>query len=251
MNTQQWLLAVCLAASVPVHAAPAFQPIEVKDSELSTLRGRFVMPGRIISFGVVMSTTWQNANGDVLGARADLQVQSTTITPQFYVQTINQKGSGTANLAQNQGTGIITGGAGLTTTQGVTQSVRAAGDNNTAYNNVDINVTQASAAPATAAPQGQVLAPGASITGTNGAGSLTVASTGNGVQMQIQANNNQGTTSQSLGQGGLSQLTTLLGGANQVSNLTQLNVVMRNNLPAAGSIDAGLSQLKGLRNMGY
>jgi len=251
MNTQQWLLAVCLAASVPVHAAPAFQPIEVKDSELSTLRGRFVMPGRIISFGVVMSTTWQNANGDMLGARANMQVQSTTITPQFYVQTFNSKGSGTADLAQNPGTGIVTGGAGLTTTQGVTQSVRAAGDNNSAYNNVDINVSQASAAPTTAAPQGQVLAPGSTITGTNGAGSLTVASNGSGVQMSIQANNNQGTTSQALGQGGLSQLTTLLGGSNQVSNLTQLNVVMRNNVPASGNIDSGLSQLRGLRNMGY
>lgn len=250
MTTQPWLLAVCLAASVPVHAAPAFQPIEVKDSELSTLRGRFVMPGRIISFGVVMSTTWQNANGDVLGARTNLQVQSTTITPQFYVQTIDTKGTGTNNLAQNQGTGVVTGGAGLTTTQGVTQSVRAAGDNNTAYNNVDVNVTQANAVAAST-PQGQALAPGSTITGSNGAGSLTVASTGNGVQMSIQANNNQGTTTQSLGQGGLSQLTTLLGGSNQVSNLTQLNVVMRNNLQAGGSIDAGLSQLKGLRNNGY
>lgn len=250
MNTQQWLLAVCLCASLPVHAAPAFQPIEVKDSELSVLRGRFVMPGRIISFGVVMSTTWQNANGDILGARANMQVQSTTITPQFYVQTIDSKGTGTANLAQNQGTGIVTGGAGLTTTQGVTQSVRAAGDNNTAYNNVDINVTKADSVTPTA-PQGQVLAPGSTITGTNGAGSLSVASNANGVQMSIQANNNQGTAIQSLGQGGLSQLTTLLGGSNQVSNLTQLNVVLRNNVAASGNIDAGLSQLKGLRNMGY
>lgn len=249
MNTQQWLLALSLAACLPVHAAPALQPIEVKDAELSLLRGRFVMPGRIISFGVVMSSTWQNANGDLIGGRANLQVQATTIKPQFYVQTLNEKGTGTASLAQGQG--IVTGGAGLTTTQGVTQSVRAAGDNNSAYNNVDINVTQASQAPAVSAPQGQVLPPGSTITGSNGAGSLTVASTGNGVQMAIQANNNQGTSLQSLGQGGLSQLTTLVGGANQVTNLTQLNVVLRNNLPAAGSIDAGLGQLKGLRNMGY
>lgn len=251
MNTQQWLLAMCLAASVPAHASPAFQPIEVKDSELSTLRGRFVMPGRIISFGVVMSTTWQNANGDIIGAHANLQVQATTIKPQFYVQMVNEKGTGTANLAQNPGQGVITGGAGLNATQGVTQSVRAAGDNNSAYNNVDLSVTQASQAPAVSAPQGQVLAPGSSITGSNGAGSMTVASNGNGVQLSIQANNNQGSTLQSLGQGGLSQLTALTGSTNQVSNLTQLNVVLGNKLPGSGSIDAGLSQLKGLRNMGY
>ncbi|MDT9170937.1 hypothetical protein, partial [Escherichia coli] len=74
----------CLAASLPAHAQ-VFKPIEVKDQELDQLRGRYVMPGRIISFGVVMSSTWQNANGDRIGATAALQVQQSTFKPQFYV----------------------------------------------------------------------------------------------------------------------------------------------------------------------
>ena len=66
MKTSTWLVAACLAASLPAHAQ--FKPIEIKDQELSELRGRYVMPGRIISFGVVMSSTWQNARGDSIGA---------------------------------------------------------------------------------------------------------------------------------------------------------------------------------------
>jgi len=56
---------------------------------------------------------------------------------------------------------------------------------------------------------------------------------------------------QRLAQGGLTQNTTLLGNGNQVSNLTSLNVVMRENVPTAASLNGSLDQLKGLRTLGY
>ena len=144
----------------------------------------------------------------------------------------------------------VTGGAGLTTGQGVTQSVRAAGDNNSAYNNVDINVSEANQAPVVS-QQGTLLSANNPVTQTGGAGNLTVSATGGGVQVAIQANNNQGSSLQQNAQGGVLQNTTLLGGSNMVNNLTQLNVVLRNNLPSTGALDCDLSPLKGLRNMGY
>ncbi|WP_447790561.1 MULTISPECIES: hypothetical protein [Pseudomonas] len=245
MKTPIWLAMVCLAASLPTQAQ-TFKPIELKDQELATLRGRYVMPGRIISFGIVMTSTWQNANGEVIGATSSMQIQQSTIKPQFYVSIINEKGNGSAH---SQGTGTVTGGSGLNSTEGVTQVVRAAGDHNTAYNNVDINVTKASQAPATQ-QQGQALAAGSTLVGANGAGSLSVSSTGTGVQFNIVANNNQGSTVQRLAQGGLMQNTTLLGGGNQVSNLTSLNVVLRDNA-TAGSLNGNLDQLKGLRTQGF
>ncbi|WDY60327.1 hypothetical protein [Pseudomonas sp. PSKL.D1] len=248
MKTTTWLAAICLAASLPATAEP-LKPIELKDHELAQLRGRYVMPGRIVSFGIVMSSTWQNANGDVIGARTSLQVQQTTIKPQFYVSMIDEKGSGTSQT-QSAGTGTVSGGAGLSTTEGVTQVVRAAGDYNTAHNNVDINVTKANEAPAIQ-QQGQALAAGSTLTGNNDAGSLSVSSTGNGVSLNIIANNNQGSAMQRLGQGGLMQNTTLLGASNRVSNLTSLNVVLRDNAPTAGGMSTNLDQLKGLRNLGY
>lgn len=248
MKTPMWLAVVCLAASLPTQAQILI-PIELKDHELANLRGRYVMPGRIISFGVVMSSTWQNANGDVIGARSSMQIQESTIKPQFYVSMVDEKGTGSAS-SQGNGTGIVTGGSGLNSTEGVTQVVRAAGDNNTAYNNVDINVTKANEAPVTQ-QQGQVLAASSTLVGSNDAGSLSVSSTGNGVQLNIVANNNQGSTVQRLAQGGLMQNTTLLGGGNQVRNITSLNVVMRDNVPTAGALNGNLDQLKGLRALGF
>ena len=247
MKTSIWLAALCLAASLPTQAQ-TFKPLELKDQELDNLRGRYVLPGRIVSFGIVMTSTWQNANGEVIGATSAMQIQQNTIKPQFYVSMINEKGIGAGQ--QNQGTGTVTGGSGLNTTEGVTQVVRAAGDFNSAYNDVGINVTKGNEAPATQ-PQGQALAAGTTLVGANGAGSLSVTASGTGVQLGIVANNNQGSTLQRLGQGGLMQNTTLLGASNQVRNLTQLNVVLRDAPAAAGSMNANLDQLKGLRNPGY
>ncbi|TFB40818.1 hypothetical protein [Pseudomonas sp. F01002] len=246
MKTPIWLAVVCLAASLPTQAQ-TFKPIELNDQELATLRGRYVMPGRIVSFGIVMTSTWQNANGEVIGATSSMQIQQSTIKPQFYVLMIDEKGNGSAS---SQGTGTVIGGSGLNSTEGVTQVVRAAGDHNTAYNNVDINVTKANQAPATQ-QHGQALAAGSTLVGANGAGSLSISSTGTGVQLNIVANNNQGSTEQRLAQGGLMQNTTLLGGGNQVRNFTSLNVVLSDNVATGGSLNGNLDQLKGLRTQGF
>ena len=160
MNTYRWLTVMCLAASMPAYASSGFKPIELQDSEMAELRGRYVMPGRIISFGIVMSSTWRNASGDLIGAATSMQLQAATIKPEFYVQTIKEHGNGNP---LSTGTGTITGGAGLNSSQGVTQSVRAAGDSNTAYNNVAINVKEANQAPALAPAQGQALMAGQTI----------------------------------------------------------------------------------------
>ncbi|MHC8314444.1 hypothetical protein [Pseudomonas sp. LB3P31] len=267
MNTPIWLAVVCLAASLPTQAQ-TFKPIELKDQELASLRGRYVMPGRIISFGIAMSSTWENAKGEMIGATTSMQIQKSTITPQFYVSMIDKKTGGTAQpqgaatstatgtsapapTVATTGTGTVTGGSGLNTTEGVTQVVRAAGDNNTAYNNVDINVTKANEAPAVQQPQGQALTAGTTMVGSNGAGSLSVSSSGTGVQLNIVANNNQGSTVQRLAQGVLMQNTTLLGSSNQVRNLTSLNVVLRDSATTGGSLTGNLDQLKGLRTAGF
>ncbi|NNB42591.1 hypothetical protein [Pseudomonas chlororaphis] len=248
MKSAYWLAVACLVTSLPAYAYAGFKPIEIKDQELSELRGRYVMPGRIISFGIVMSSTWRNASGDLIGATTSMQIQQSTIKPEFYVSTIKEAGNGSA---PSQGSGNVIGGAGLATTQGVTQSVRAAGDGNTAYNNVSIDVKEASHAPALVPAQGQLLMSGQTISGSNAAGSVAVSATGGGIQMAIQANNNQGSALQQVAQGGLLQNTRLLGDSNLVSNMTQLNVVLNNNGASTGALDCNLTQLKGLRNLGY
>lgn len=80
---------------------------------------------------------------------------------------------------------------------------------------------------------------------------MSVSASGGGVQLNIVAGNNQGNTVQRLAQGGLMQNTTLLGNGNQVSNITSLNVVLRDNIPSGGALTNNLDQLKGLRTLGY
>ncbi|WP_248751245.1 hypothetical protein [Pseudomonas sp. MWU15-20650] len=248
MNTHRWLTVLCLAASMPAYASSAFKPIELKDSEMADLRGRFVMPGRIISFGLVMTTTWTNAAGDNITGKASMQINSTTITPQFYVQVSGSNGSGPSN--HTTGTGTVIGGSGLGTGQGVTQSVRAAGDGNTANNNVDINVSQNGLAPANVVQSGQALVAGQSVTGSSNAGQATVSLVNGGMQMAILANNNQGNTLQKIGAGNVLQGTVLQGSSNLVNNLTQLNVVLGH--PGLNNLaqNLNLNQLKGLRTPG-
>ncbi|MGE8149988.1 hypothetical protein ACQKP5_01915 [Pseudomonas vancouverensis] len=247
MKTSYWLAAACLVASTSGFAS-GFKPVEIKDQELAELRGRFVMPGRIISFGVVMSSTWRNASGDLIGASTSMQLQAATVKPEFYVSTIKETGNGTT---PDTGTGNVIGGAGLNTSNGITQVARAAGDGNSSNNNIAINVKEANSAPALVPQQGTSLMAGQTISGSNAAGSVAVTATGGGVQMAITANGNQGTSLQQVAQGGLLQNTRLLGNSNMVNNLTQLNVVLNNNGPSAGALDCNLNQLAALRTLGY
>lgn len=248
MNTYRWLTVMCLAASMPAYASTAFKPIELKDSEMAELRGRYVMPGRIISFGIVMSSTFKDAAGNMITGTANMQIDSSTVTPQFYVHTSGSSGTGTG---QGPGTGTVTGGAGLGSGQGVTQSVRAAGDGNTAYNNVGISVTENGLAPANVVQSGEVLLAGGVVRGTSAAGDIAVSAQNGGLQMAIQAKNNQGNSLQQIGGGNVGQAIVLNGNANFVNNMTQLNVVMGNNGLNNPALNCNLDQLKGLRTLGY
>ena len=263
MKTSYWVVTACLAATTSGFA-DEFRPIEIKDQELAELRGRYVMPGRIISFGVVMSSTWRNASGDLIGATTSMRLQAETVKPQFYVSTFNHSGKGSSSNSGTgsghnsgtvsgtaPGTGNVTGGAGLSTSQGVTQVTRAAGDGNSANNKIAINVKEASTAPAPVPSRGQALIAGHTITGSNAAGSVAVSATGGGVQVAITANNNQGSSLQQVAQGGLLQDTRLLGNSNVVNNMTRLNVVLDNKGPRAGGLGYNLNQLAALRTLGY
>lgn len=247
MNTFRWLTVLCLAASMPAYASSAFKPIELNDAQMADLRGRYVMPGRIISFGIVMSSTWTNAVGDRITGTANMQIDKTTVTPQFYVQTTGSTGNGSL---PNTGTGNVVGGAGLGSGQGVTQSVRTAGDGNTAYNDVGISIENG-VAPASNLQTGQVLMAGGTVTGDSAAGRVSVSANNGGVQMAIQANHNQGNSLQQIGGGNVLQGTVLTGNSNLVRNITQLNVAMNNNGLNNGTLNCNLDQLKGLRTLGY
>lgn len=244
MKLHVLLAASCIAASISAHASNPFEAVELSDQELSQLRGRFVMPGRIVHFGVTMSSQWQNASGQVLGGSVSMQVNENMFEPQFTVSLLtNDNGQG----APTAGNGQVTGGAGLSEVQGVSQSVRAAGDFNTALNGVSINISRGSSAP-TASGGSQGFS--GVIEGSSIAGSVRISPNAGGLQIAIQALG-QGNSLQQMGSGGLQQHTVIGGSSNTVTNLATLDVVLRDRGLNGDQLQLNWNQLRDLRPVGY
>ena len=242
MNSKLWLAASILAASLPVSAANPFQPIEVADQELAQLRGRYILPDRIISFGVVMSSTWQNSAGQVIGAEVAVSVANGQVLPSLQVREISSLGSG-ANVTA--GTGVITGGNGLDSVNGIVQSVRTAGDLNSGLN--DLRVQISTGGSATASSEGQAWTGSQAF--TNAAGTVNVSSRNGGINIALQAGQGQGFSSQQVG-GGVAQHANISGSLNEVRNLATLSVALRDN-PRSLNLDTCIEQLRALRPHGY
>ncbi|MFI8482249.1 hypothetical protein ACIGCM_16915 [Pseudomonas sp. NPDC078700] len=259
MKTQLFMATFCLVASLPIHATGLFVPAELSDQELSQLRGRYVLPGRIVNFGVTMASTWQNASGQVLGAKVNMQIQQNMPKPVFNITTFNEGNSdaAAATIASGignspatpstptQGTGQLSGGNSLNEVQGVVQSTRSAGDLNTSYNNLNIDVTHGNKAPAVM-PSSQIVS---NVQQTSDIGTVKVSPMGGGLQLAIDANG-QGASLQQLGAGGAVQRTDISGSRNIVTNFAALNVMLKENMPTANGLNCNWNQLNNLRPTG-
>ena len=239
-----WMFATLLIPAIPVSASNLFKPVEVSDAELASLRGRYVLPEGIVHFGVTMATQWRNSSGASIGAQVNLTVNNLS---QAHLTVTELSGSGNGQLVGN-GTGQVIGGQGLGNMQGISQSVRTAGDYNSGENYVDVNISHNPGQ--TYASEGQNLVGNQQF--NNEAGTIQVSTSNGGLQMNLLANQNQGTASQSLGRGGLAQQANISGSLNQVHNLTALNVVMRDSPSIRqGGVYCSLQQLGVTPRAGY
>lgn len=242
MKTKSWCISALLAFSLPLSANDLLKPTELSDAELAQLRGRYVLPDRIISFGVVMTSTWANASGQVIGAQVGMSLASGQLQPVLYATPINRAGGGSASVGRNPvagGNGQVIGGAGLDGVRGVVQSVRVAGDGNQGENGMDIRISNGGVASvptdAQAWTNGQ--------TWSNGAGTVSLSSQGGGLAIAIQAGNGQGTASQQLGAGGMAQHSVIGGNLNTVRNMASLDIRLRD-LPRSVDLRGSLEQLR-------
>ncbi|SFO93109.1 hypothetical protein SAMN05216601_103387 [Ectopseudomonas composti] len=242
MHKKLWLAASILAASLPVGASTLFQPVEVSDQELAQLRGRYVLPDRIISFGVVMTSTWQNSAGQVIGAEVALNVANGQIQPSLYVRQISSPGNGNVTA----GSGTITGGAGLENVQGIVQSVRTAGDLNTGLNDLRLRITTGNG-DVPVDPDAQPW--NGSQDFSNAAGLVHVSTRAGGISIALNASQGQGSSSQQIG-GGVAQHANISGTLNNVRNLAALNVALRDN-PRNLNLENCIEQIRALRPHGY
>jgi len=244
MYKKLWLAAGILAASLPVAASTMFTPAEISDQELAQLRGRYVLPDRIISFGVVMTSTWQNSAGQIIGAEVALNVVSGQVQPSLYVRQISTAGSASGDISP--GNGVITGGAGLDTVQGIVQSVRTAGDLNTGLNDLRLRIVTGSGDTSTD-PDAQPWNGNQDF--SNAAGMVSISSRSGGINIVLNASQGQGFSSQQIG-GGVAQHANISGSLNEVRNIAALNVALRDN-PRNLNLDNCIEQLRALRPHGY
>lgn len=246
MKTLVSLTALLVMFSLPLHAANPFRAIELTDVELGELRGRYVMPGRIIHFGVTMSSEWKNSAGQTLGAEVNFQVNSRA-QPSLRISNLSSESPDAADgMAAGAGAGQMLGGGGLAEVSGISQSVRSAGDFNDALNNLEIVVSRdgqrASSAQGAALPSG-------SRSFANDVGHVRIDTEG-GLKVFLDAGT-QGSAMQQIGSGNVVQQANFTGDLNSVRNLATLNVALKDLPLGQDFANCTLEQLRALRPTGF
>lgn len=246
MKTLVCLMALLVVCIFPAHAANPFRAVELSDMELSELRGRYVMPDRIIHFGVTMSSVWENGAGQAVGAAVTFNV-SGRAEPSLHITDLSSQSSGTDGAAVSPGTGMVAGGAGLAEVRGISQSVRSAGDFNSALNNLEVVVSRSGEAAVPAEGMTPV-AGGSSF--ANEVGKVLIERQGGGLKIMLDAGT-QGSAMQQIGMGNVVQQASFTGDLNSVRNLATLSVGLKDMPLGQDFANCTLEQLRALRPIGF
>lgn len=240
MKMRKGLMIAMACMSLPAAAQDVLRVEEIGDTELAQLRGRFVLPDRVVHFGVTMTTLWQNGAGQI-GAQVQFQMNAGS-QPSLHVSPIDEAG---VTTAVSQGNGVVMGGAGLGNVQGVVQSVRSAGDYNEGLNDLSINVR--SAVPGAVSGQ----AWNGPMAWSNDVGNVQIIRQAGGLQIAVQAKQGQGNARHFIGAGQLAQQSNIGGSLNRVINAAELDVVMKQVALGTQLAQCAWDQLRSGRPIGY
>ncbi|MDN6180989.1 MAG: hypothetical protein L0I84_08335 [Halomonas subglaciescola] len=193
---------------------------QLSDAELGKLRGRYVDQGQIMFFGVQMSSEWRTAAGEQLMAggtlRGDLRGASPSVTFEPHLTVGDSTG------VSSSGNGAFVHDAGTGNVRGVVQSIQAGGDFNTAANDLQIDVLDAAGHSMSGGSAGASNAQQRLPSGTR----MAVSSGADGVGVHLQVPG-MGSVSQAIVPSrGLRQSIQLSSDAQQVRNLTRLQLYM-------------------------
>ncbi len=195
---------------------------QLSDAELGQLRGRFVDKGRIMFFGIQMSSAWRTSAGEELMAGATLHGDLTGRAPKVsFEPRLTMVSASDISEAARSGNGAIVRDAGTGNARGVVQSIQAGGDFNAAANDLQIDVLDASGHRGLAGGSGsgdiQRLPSGTRVSASYGA-------RGMGVALDVPG---MGSVKQALVPSrGLRQSIQLTSDFQQVHNLTRLRLYM-------------------------
>lgn len=244
MKILLWLMALLVVCSLPAHAANPFQAVELSDTQLSELRGRYVMPDRIIHFGVTMSSVWENSAGQAVGAAVTFNVNGRA-EPSLHITDLSTQPPDTEG-AVTPGSGTVIGGAGLADVRGISQSVRSAGDFNDGLNNLEIVISRGEVAGL--ADDSTPWAGGTGL--ANEVGKVLIDRQGGGLKLMLDAGT-QGSAMQQIGGGNVLQQAIFTGDRNSVRNLATLSVGLKDLPLGQDFANCTLEQLRALRPIGF
>lgn len=228
---------------------------EVSDDILGSMRGKFVGGGQIVNFGVQMVSTWQNTQGQILAAAANLNVNIANATQpvvQFVPHlTIVEAAAPVAPVPQAALQSA--NGNGISNVSGVAQSIQIAGDGNRIGNDASITITNAPPPPLPAPSGGPQ---SASLTSPTTGATVSASVQGNGLSVGISVPNIGRSLQQIKGAaasgGGIVQMVQAAADLQWIQNRMNIYVNLQPGGPASAPTGLGsaLNTLRGLRPMG-
>ncbi|NOR69400.1 MAG: hypothetical protein GQ532_06850 [Methylomarinum sp.] len=128
--------------------------VELDDSELEQMRGKFVSTGQISYFGLEMQTQWQTGSGDVLAAGMKMDVSFPNVgnskpvvnlSPTVSIVTAPDKVDEPdfkipVHPGLTPGPDLKISSNGLNNVAGVVQSIQAGGDENQINNSIEMDI---------------------------------------------------------------------------------------------------------------
>ncbi|WP_275286385.1 hypothetical protein [Halomonas elongata] len=196
---------------------------QLSDQELGTMRGRFVDRGRLMYFGVQMSSEWRTAAGEHIRAKAGVMGDLSGSTPRVSFEPVISVVDG-AGLAAAMGNGAVVVDGGTPNARGVVQSIQAGGDFNTAANELQIDILDATGTSVPTASTSSSRVERHLTSGTR----VSVSSSGNDFSVDMKVPG-VGHVSQAILPGqGLHQRIQLSSNLQRVHNLTRLQLYMNN-----------------------
>ncbi len=155
---------ILLTVSLSIEATPLLaefpdvgvfaNAVELDDSELEQMRGKFVSTGQISYFGLEMQTQWQTGSGDVLSAGMKMDVNFpnaenskpvVNLSPTVSIVTAPEKVDEPdfkipVQPGLTPGPDLKVSSNGLNNVVGVVQSIQAGGDENQINNSIEMDV---------------------------------------------------------------------------------------------------------------
>ncbi|HEV7618453.1 MAG TPA: hypothetical protein VGO51_10175 [Burkholderiaceae bacterium] len=211
----------------------------IDDEQMAGVAGKFTIAGEVVGMNLIMTSSWQAANGQRLDAAAALSVA----LPNSGHAQAHFSASASATDPQNSenpppgSTGIVSQGSGLQSIAGVAQVIQVAGDGNGASNRASVQATTNNVVASGGNEQLK-----ASYVASNGAEAVvSIANNGVSLRLTVPAVGNAQQQVNMAGMGSIQQNIQIAASRQQVVNQMQLQLQL---LPYSNAVLAsqGLSQ---------